>query len=76
MTQSIARDLGDIGPDDIRPRLIAASVTAAFSAVRDRLQQGSGEPIPHEEALAILDEVIEFLRGGLEALQRDRSTAA
>ena len=38
VAESIARDLGDVGPDDIRPRLIAASVTAAFSAVRDRLQ--------------------------------------
>jgi AcrR family transcriptional regulator len=70
VADSIARDLGDVGPDDIRPRLIAASVTAAFSAVRDRLQEGGAEPISHEEALAILDQVIEFLRGGLEALQR------
>ena len=67
---SIAQDLGDVGPDDVRPRLIAASVTAAFSAVRDRLQDGSGEPITHEQALAILDQVLEFLRGGLEALER------
>jgi AcrR family transcriptional regulator len=67
---SIAQDLGDVGPDDVRPRLIAASVTAAFSAVRDRLQDGPGEPISHEEALAILDQVITFLRGGLEALER------
>ena len=67
---SIAQDLGDVGPDDVRPRLIAASVTAAFSAVRDRLQDGSGEPVSHEEALAILDQVITFLRGGLEALER------
>jgi len=76
VAESIARDLGDVGPDDIRPRLIAASVTAAFSAVRDRLQHGSGEPIPYQEALAILDQVLEFLRGGLEALQRAESTAA
>jgi AcrR family transcriptional regulator len=70
VARSIAKDLGDIGPDDVRPRLIAASVTAAFSAVRDRLQEGSAEPISREEALGILDQVIEFLRGGLEALQR------
>jgi len=70
VTESIARDLGDVGADDIRPRLIAASVTAAFSAVRDRLQDESGEPLPYEEALEILDQVLEFLRGGLEALQR------
>ncbi len=72
IAKSIARDLGDAGPDDLRPLLIAASVTAAFSAVRDRLQpDGSAKPISHEEALGILDEVVEFLRGGLEALQRD-----
>ena len=70
ITASIAQDLGDVGPDDIRPRLIAASVTAAFSAVRDRLQDESGEPLPYEQALEILDQVLEFLRGGLEALQR------
>jgi AcrR family transcriptional regulator len=70
ITRSIARDL-NAGPDDVRPLLIAASVTAAFSAVRERLQEGSAEPISHEEARAILDEVLEFLRGGLEALQRD-----
>ena len=71
VTESIARDLGDVGPDDVRPRLIAASVTAAFSAVRDRLQEDSAEPISPEEALRILDQVLEFLRGGLEALQHD-----
>jgi AcrR family transcriptional regulator len=73
IAKSIARDLGDAGPDDLRPVLIAASVTAAFGAVRDRLhREGSAEPISHEEALAILDNVVEFLRGGLEALQRDQ----
>lgn len=67
---SIARDL-DAGPDDVRPLLIAASVTAAFSAVRDRLHAQSEEPVSPEQALKILDDVLEFLRGGLEALQRD-----
>ncbi len=55
VADSIAKDLGDIGPDDVRPRLIAASVTAAFSAVRDRLKRiqrsqftrgGTGDPRP------------------------------
>ena len=72
IAKSIARDLGDAGPDDLRPLLIAASVTAAFGAVRDRLQEGSDEPISHEEALGIIDQVVEFLRGGLEALQHDQ----
>ena len=71
IARSIARDLGDAGPDDLRPLLIAASVTSAFSAIRDRLNpEGCAEPISHEEALAILDQVVEFLRGGLAALQR------
>jgi AcrR family transcriptional regulator len=71
IAKSIARDLGDVGPDDLRPVLIAASVTAAFSAVRDRLyESGPADPISHEDALQILDDVVEFLRGGLEALQR------
>jgi AcrR family transcriptional regulator len=71
IAKSIARDLGDLGPDDLRLPLIAASVTAAFTAIRDRLHpEGSCEPISHEEALGILDEVVEFLRGGLEALER------
>jgi AcrR family transcriptional regulator len=70
IAESIARDL-DAGPDDVRPLLIAASVTAALSAVRDRLHAQSEEPVSPEQALKILDDVLEFLRGGLEALQRD-----
>jgi AcrR family transcriptional regulator len=73
VAESISRDLGtDPDDDDVRPLLIAASVTAAFNAVRDRLQAASAEPISHEEALGILDQVLEFLRGGLEALQRNQ----
>lgn len=68
IAESVAKDLG-AGPDDVRPPLIAAAVTAAFTTVRDRLESGSGEPISHEQAIAILDEVLEFLRGGLEGLR-------
>ncbi len=72
LAQSIAKDLGS-EPGDIRPLLIAASMTAAFTSVRDRVleAESGGEPVSHERAMAILDEVLEFLRGGLEALQRD-----
>jgi AcrR family transcriptional regulator len=69
LIDSIARDLG-AGPDDIRPPLIAASITAAFTTARDRLEAATGEPLTHKQAMQILDEVLEFLRGGLEALQR------
>ena len=69
IARSIASDL-DAGPDDIRSLLAAASVTVAFTAVRDRVLQGSGVPLSHEQTLGILDQALTFLRGGLEALQR------
>jgi AcrR family transcriptional regulator len=72
LAESIAKDL-DAPPGDIRPLLIAASITAAFMFVRDRIfdAESRGEPVDHELAMATLDQVLEFLRGGLEALQRD-----
>ena len=71
LAESIAKDL-DAGPGDIRPPLLAASMTAAFTTVRDRLLEAeAGGPVTHEEAMATLDQVLEFMRGGLEALQRD-----
>jgi AcrR family transcriptional regulator len=72
LAESIARDL-DAEPDDIRPLLIAASMTAAFKSVRDRFKEAEagGDPMTHEQGMAIIDQVLEFLRGGLEALQRD-----
>jgi AcrR family transcriptional regulator len=72
LAESIAKDLG-AGPDDLRPLLIAASMTAAFMSVRDRFfeAESGGEPLTHEQGMAILDQVLDFLRGGVEALQGD-----
>ena len=72
LAESIAKDLG-AKPGDLQPMLVAASVTAAFMSVRDRIfeAEAGGEPLTHEEAMAILDQVIEFLRGGVEALRQD-----
>jgi AcrR family transcriptional regulator len=71
LTESIAKDL-NAGPEDIRPPLLAASMTAAFTTVRDRLLEAeAGGPISHEDAMGTIDQVLEFMRGGLEALQRD-----
>jgi AcrR family transcriptional regulator len=67
LTESIAKDLG-AGPDDVRPALVAASMTAAFTAVRDRMED-AGDDSSHEQGMEILDQVLEFLQGGLEALQ-------
>ena len=69
IAESIAKDLNS-GPGDIRPALVAASMTAAFTAMRDRLEAESGEPLSHEQAMVILDEVLEFVRGGLDGLRR------
>jgi AcrR family transcriptional regulator len=73
LADSIAKDLG-AGPGDIRPLLIAASMTAALTSVRDRLMEAEsgGQSITHEDGMAILDQVLEFLRGGLEAMQREQ----
>jgi AcrR family transcriptional regulator len=75
MVEAIAKDL-NAGADDIRPRIAAAAVIAAFRAVRER-----GPIKPHastspEHAMAILDDVIGFLRAGLEALRHDSPTSA
>jgi hypothetical protein len=43
-------------------------MTAAFAAVRDRLEAAS-EMQDHGEVMEILDEVLEFVRGGLEAMR-------
>jgi AcrR family transcriptional regulator len=70
IVESIARDLG-AEPGDVRPPLVAAAITAAFTTVRDRLEAQSGEPITHEQAMAVLDDVLDFLRGGVDALRRN-----
>jgi AcrR family transcriptional regulator len=71
LADSIAKDL-NAEPGDIRPMLVAASITAAFMSVRDRFieAESGGEELSHEHGMAVLDEVLEFLRGGLAALQR------
>jgi hypothetical protein len=37
--------------------------------MRDRIEAESGEPISHEQAMAIMDQVLVFLRGGLDGLR-------
>ena len=71
LAESIAKDLG-AEPGDIRTLLIAASMTAALTSVRDRFMQADagGQPLTHDEGMAILDQVLDFLRGGLESLQK------
>jgi AcrR family transcriptional regulator len=66
MVHALAEDL-DAGPDDIRPKIIAAALTAAFESLHD--PNAPPESYTPEQATAVIDEVMRFLRGGLEALR-------
>jgi AcrR family transcriptional regulator len=72
LTESIAKDLG-AEPGDLQAMLVAASITAALSSISERISEAEarGEFMSYEQGMAILDQVLEFLRGGLEALQPD-----
>jgi len=62
---AIADDLG-VGPDDLRPQVAAASLTAAFEVLE---KQGSGRSRAPttEEIVAAIDPIISFVRAGLQA---------
>jgi AcrR family transcriptional regulator len=64
--EAIAEDL-HTGPDDIRPQIVAAALIAAFKAVND--PAAPDECSLPEHAMAVIDDVMSFLRGGLEALR-------
>jgi AcrR family transcriptional regulator len=61
---AIARDL-DAAANDLRPRVVAAALIAAFEAVDEKEagRLGAGD------VAAAIDPVFTFLRGGLEALK-------
>ncbi|HEV7641229.1 MAG TPA: TetR family transcriptional regulator [Gaiellaceae bacterium] len=68
---AIAKDLG-ASSDDLRAKVVAASLTAAFNLLAD---QGRGTHKSPKTAAAIaaqIDPIISFLRGGLDALKDPR----
>jgi len=67
---AIADDLGE-PPDALRPRLVAAAAVAALTSLDSSFEDNAGQrtPVAKAEALAVLDDAIVFLRGGLDALQ-------
>jgi AcrR family transcriptional regulator len=70
MAAAVAEDLhGD--PDDIRPRMIAAALATALSAIRDHDRVTSPELASPEQVMAVVDDVMGFLRAGLEAIRHD-----
>jgi AcrR family transcriptional regulator len=66
LAAAIADDLG-VGPDDLRPQVAAASLTAAFEVLERQDREHSTVPT-HEEIAAAIDPVISFVRAGLQAL--------
>jgi AcrR family transcriptional regulator len=62
---AIADDLG-VGPDDLRPQVAAASLTAAFE-VLERHERGRSNAPTAEEIAAAIDPILSFVRAGLQA---------
>jgi AcrR family transcriptional regulator len=70
MAETIAEDL-HAGPDDIRPRMIAAALATAISAIGDHDPDTSPELVSPQQVMAVIDDVMGFLRGGLESIRHD-----
>jgi AcrR family transcriptional regulator len=64
LLEAVAEDLGD-PRDALRPRLVTAAAIAALTSLEGTLRERSEKA----EALAVLDDAMLFLRGGIGALQ-------
>jgi AcrR family transcriptional regulator len=74
LAEAIAEDL-DEPPDALRPRLVAAAAVAALTSLKGTVDEKAEQHVPVDkvEALAVLDDAMLFLRGGLDALSAGRS---
>jgi AcrR family transcriptional regulator len=70
---AIAKDLG-APEDDLRPQVVAASLTAAFIVLSERGSGSSAKPKTADDIAAQIDPVLTFLRGGLDAIKEPRTT--
>jgi AcrR family transcriptional regulator len=68
IAQAIAEELGE-DADDLRPQLVAAAVIAAFTATYEHRYRARSQSASRAQAVAVVDEAITFLRGGLEAIR-------
>ena len=70
LLEAIAEDL-DEPPNALRPRLVAAAAMAALTSLEGSFDEKTeqGGRVAKAEALAVLDDAMLFLRGGLDALQ-------
>ncbi len=70
LLEAIADDLGE-PPNALRPRLVAAAALAALTSLDTNFDEGDEQraPAAKAEALAVLDDALLFLSGGIDALQ-------
>ena len=65
--EAIANDLGQ-PRDALRPRLVTAAAIAALTSLEGTLHEKTEQHVAKAEALAVLDDAMLFLRGGIDAL--------
>jgi AcrR family transcriptional regulator len=68
IAKAIAEELGE-AVDDLRPQLVAAAVIAAFTATYEHRYRARSQSASRAQAVAVIDEAITFLRGGLDAIR-------
>jgi AcrR family transcriptional regulator len=69
LAEAVARDFGN-RPGDLRPPMIASAAVAALGSLDKTGIKDPESPPTREEALAMIDQALIFLQGGLAALQR------
>jgi len=68
IARAIAQELGE-QVDDLRPQLVTAAVVAAFTATYEHRHRARSQTASRAQAVAVIDEAITFLRGGLAAIR-------
>jgi len=68
IAKAIAAELGE-REDDLRPQLVTAAVIAAFTATYEHRYRARSQSASRAQAIAVIDEAITFLRGGLAAIR-------
>jgi len=66
LAEALVEDLGS-EPDDIRVPMVAAAAGAALRTITEHKREGLQ---PGEDPMAVIDQALTFLRGGLAELQR------
>src|SRR5262249_6096721 len=68
IAKAIAEELGE-DVDDLRPQLVTAAVIAAVTATYEHRYRARPQSASRGQAVAVIDEAITFLRGGLDAIR-------